>query len=358
MTGNSPLVSVIIPVYNANKYLRDCIESVRKQTYNNIEVILIDDASTDGSKNLISEYMLKDKRIKAIFNKNNKGLASPNRNKGLSSANGDFVCFIDSDDHIDNNWVESLLKISLEKKSDITLGLVKVEVEDQGTTKRFGDINTYQDYYNIFLQKKVSESKLNMRASVCYSLYSKKIIDKYKLRFDERIRNGEDELWNLQFGYYVKKIEITDKKTYYHRRMRKGSIMTASDTTYEGVYSRLLMFKEAILFLNSKKDYPKQIYINHFLDFYTMMITKLPNLKERDVTNKITLLIDDILSSAKYKQEIFTQIGQQYLSKEGRIADLENMLSEKEAKLESLLHVGRSARLFFGNIKRKIMSFV
>lgn len=354
MMKSSAKVSVIVPVYNAKKYLKKCLESILSQTYTNIEIILIDDASTDGSREIIQEYEAKDERIKAIYNKTNKGLASPNRNKGLDKASGDFVCFIDSDDYIDTNWIQNLLETSIDKKSDVTRGLIKTEIEEQDAAKSFGDVSAYQDYYNVLLEKMISEDKLNMRASVCYSLYSKKIIDKYKIRFDERIRNGEDELWNIQFGYYAKSIVTVDRPTYYHRRMRKGSIMTAENTTSEGIYFRALMFREIMNFMNSKKDYPKNLYINRFFDLYNMTNNATANLEDEEIAEKIVELFIDILHNIRYKKDILKRIGVEYLHRQKHISNLESLVAARDSELE-FLGVKRSARLLAGSIKRKVL---
>ena len=102
----SDLISVIIPIYNVKKYLKRCIKGVLAQTYTNLEIILIDDGSTDGSSELCDELFNSDKRI-VVFHKENGGIASA-RNYGIRAANGDYVCFIDPDDIVDEDYVEFL----------------------------------------------------------------------------------------------------------------------------------------------------------------------------------------------------------------------------------------------------------
>lgn len=104
-----PKVSIIIPVYNVEKYIRQCLESVINQTYKNIEIIVINDGTKDGSMKIVEEY-LEDKRIK-IINKNNGGLSSA-RNKGIEEATGEYIYFLDSDDWIEKDTIEVLVKNS------------------------------------------------------------------------------------------------------------------------------------------------------------------------------------------------------------------------------------------------------
>jgi glycosyltransferase involved in cell wall biosynthesis len=112
-------VSIIIPVYNGEKYIDRCLNSILNQTYKNIELIIIDDGSTDNSFKLLSEYLKKDTRIKVIH-KENGGQASA-RNLGLTKSTGDYIMFVDCDDYIELNMIEELLNLSLKNKSDITV---------------------------------------------------------------------------------------------------------------------------------------------------------------------------------------------------------------------------------------------
>lgn len=111
-------VSVIVPVYNVEKYLDRCVESIIKQTYENLEIILVNDGSTDSSGNMCDNYALNDKRIKVIHKKNG-GLSSA-RNAGIDSASGDYYCFVDSDDWIANNMIETLLNLCDKYEAEIS----------------------------------------------------------------------------------------------------------------------------------------------------------------------------------------------------------------------------------------------
>ena len=112
-------VSIIIPIYNAEKYLKNCIDSVLMQTYENIEIILINDGSNDYSENICKSYLPKYKNIK-YFYQQNKGVSIA-RNNGIKNASGDFIYFLDADDTIDNDFVKSSVEVANENNSDIVI---------------------------------------------------------------------------------------------------------------------------------------------------------------------------------------------------------------------------------------------
>ena len=115
--SNKPLISIIIPVYRVEDYLSKCLDSVISQTYENIEIILVDDGSDDNCPKICDDYSKKDNRIKVIH-KSNGGLSDA-RNVGIENSNGDFIVFIDSDDYVSNNYVEELFNLISDNKADI-----------------------------------------------------------------------------------------------------------------------------------------------------------------------------------------------------------------------------------------------
>ena len=134
--ANNTLVSVIIPVYNAKKYLRNCIESIVSQTYHNLEIILVDDGSTDDSKKLVDDYAKSDRRIK-VFHQKNMGLSGA-RNTGIKNATGKYITFIDSDDYIEPDMIKSLYEALIDSQADIAICSFK-EIYPNGKTKGFND---------------------------------------------------------------------------------------------------------------------------------------------------------------------------------------------------------------------------
>ena len=133
------LISIIVPVYNVEKYLNKCIESIINQTYKNLEIILIDDGSTDNSGEICDEYRNKDKRIIVIHKKN--GGLSDARNVGIDNANGKYISFIDSDDYVEENYIELLYNTINQYDADMSIASHKVIYEkniiDRSTGKKF-----------------------------------------------------------------------------------------------------------------------------------------------------------------------------------------------------------------------------
>lgn len=193
---NSELVSVIIPVFNAQNTLRRCIESILSQTHSNIEIILIDDGSTDSSAEICSKYTAKDCRIKTI-RKENGGVSSA-RNAGLSAAFGDYIAFVDADDYIESRMYELLL--SRMKKDNSNIGICNIFFEDpDGKTLSSFD---HEDY--TFERKDYPEqSYFNHCISgyVWNRLFSRDVIFSRSgehICFDPDISIAEDDLFNYE----------------------------------------------------------------------------------------------------------------------------------------------------------------
>ena len=131
-----PLVSIIVPVYKVEKYLKDCVDSVRNQTYNNLEIILVDDGSPDNCGQMCDQYAAEDPRVRVVHKRN--GGLSDARNAGMASSNGDYLCFVDSDDVLNRNAAQVMLKYALENKADLVCASHLPFVD--GTTPDYGKI--------------------------------------------------------------------------------------------------------------------------------------------------------------------------------------------------------------------------
>lgn len=130
---NEVLISIIIPVYNTEKYLKDCIKSAINQSYKNLEIIIVNDGSTDGSEKIIKEFMILDNRIK-YFYKNNGGLSSA-RNYGINNSSGNYLVFLDSDDYLDLDFVKIMLDTAINNNVDIVSCLPNRNGESETTLK-------------------------------------------------------------------------------------------------------------------------------------------------------------------------------------------------------------------------------
>ena len=167
------LVSLIIRVYNVEKYLKRCLDSVEKQTYKNIEVLIINDGSIDKTETIILDYVKKNSNFR-YYKKANGGVSSA-RNLGLANAKGEYISFIDGDDTIEPTFVETLVKII--KNEDSFSILSGMNIVEGNNTRKYKIKKE-----NILLQK---------NPSCCIRLFQKKYIDMYNLRFEESSM-GED----------------------------------------------------------------------------------------------------------------------------------------------------------------------
>ena len=143
------IVSVIVPIYNAENYLHECVDSILAQTIHDIEVILVDDGSTDESENICDAYCLKDNRVR-VFHKTNGGISSA-RNLGLKYAQGEYISFIDSDDWIDINALEDMYNLAKKENSDIVIcDMIDHYITDNNSEKQiYHNCTNYDSVYEV-----------------------------------------------------------------------------------------------------------------------------------------------------------------------------------------------------------------
>lgn len=222
------LISVIVPVYNVEKYLKECIDSLINQTYTNIEIILVDDGSTDKSGNICDDYAAIDTRIKVIH-KQNEGLGYA-RNTGLEICTGKYVTFIDSDDIAESDFIEQLMNEVVNKNIDTCIGGFK-RVDNEGNIvfqKSYSSEVFYGDdvYNKLFARMLGSTPKVRdaIRMSVWNALYSMDIIRKHRIRFpSERVFISEDIIWDSEYYRYAQAVSVIGS-TSYRYRITPGSL--------------------------------------------------------------------------------------------------------------------------------------
>lgn len=206
--SSSPLVSVIIPVYNTHEYLNECLNSVVNQTLKDIEIILVDDGSTDGSLEILTKYKMEDPRI-TVLTQENKG-ASSARNRGLDIAKGEYIAFVDSDDMIDTDAYEISYRQAKAANADILIFAEKKLSVKEGT------------FYNPL--------EILKRASyipVWNKLYKRKFLNECRAKFYEEAKCFNDDCFNTIVIPKAKLIRCISNKFYTYRRRREGSIQTS-----------------------------------------------------------------------------------------------------------------------------------
>ena len=246
---NQALISVIIPVYNVETYLRECVDSVLNQTYQNFEIILVDDGSTDSSGKICDEYVEKDERITVIHQKN--GGLSVARNTGLSEVNGDYVYFLDSDDYITRGAFETLLVIAEKDNSDIVFfDAVSFADTDDFTVKQNyirKSKYTADTGYNVF--ESMTQNN-EYHSAVPLLLIKRNFLLESKIRFIPEILH-EDMIFTYQLFCKASAISQCTEALYY-RRYRKNSIMTSAKSK-KHFTSCVVVYENNAVFTNNLK---------------------------------------------------------------------------------------------------------
>lgn len=241
---SDPEVSVIIPIYNSYKYISETIESVLNQTLKNIEIVCVNDGSTDTTMEILLRYAKKDSRI-TILDQINKGQAAA-RNVGLSVAKGKYIYFLDSDDLIERDALKNLIQIAMERNLDILYFDGKSFYESEDLKKKYPYyLNAYE--YDTDLPKILTGQELfcqmkkdkKYRTTACLSIYSKKYLDQHHLRFIEGIFH-EDDSFTFECMMYAMRVAHIKEK-YLLRRVHRGSTMTMQKT-FIHLYGYLMAF--------------------------------------------------------------------------------------------------------------------
>lgn len=229
-------ISVIVPIYNVEKYVEECVYSICNQTYENLEIILIDDGSTDSSGILCERLEKKDARVKLIHS-TNKGVSAA-RNIGIRKASGDFILFVDSDDYLLKNSIEILLDFSI--NVDLVVGAIKCRNDYKLFKKNIYFLNNKlkDETKNVLLIKKylycLSRNMTDPYFGAPYNkLFKTSIIKNNGIYFEEGVAFAEDFCFNLKYLYYVEKIGKVDLPVYVYRKLLRGSL---SRIQYDSIY--------------------------------------------------------------------------------------------------------------------------
>ena len=238
-------ISVIIPVYNVESYLEECVDSVLAQTYKAFEILLIDDGSTDSSGDICDRYASENASVRVIH-KENGGLSSA-RNCGLDNASGDCVLFLDSDDYLVETALEDAICIIEKEKCDFVFFdalSFNDKDRDYGIKQNYIRKNDYNlaDGLSILVQQLKNKE---YHSQVCLMLFLREFLEINNLRFYDGILY-EDMLFTFQ-AYCISKKVVQLRKVLYHRRYRSGSIVM-SKVTVKNFKSNKKVFEEACLF--------------------------------------------------------------------------------------------------------------
>lgn len=211
----NPLVSIIVSVYNGEKYLRECLDSILSQDYNNIEVIMVDDGSPDNCGSILDEYAQKDKRL-AVIHKENSGVCN-SRNAGIESSHGDYICIMDQDDIISKDFVSYYLKLIRDNNAEIAFTPTADKFFDKITEDSLNKIEN--DKAEVISGQQAATDMLYHKIIIApwNKLVSRDIIFKHNVRFQPQFFNGEGFAYSVECFQQAKRVVRGQRKVYHYR---------------------------------------------------------------------------------------------------------------------------------------------
>lgn len=276
--ANHCLISIIVPVYNAITYLEECISSILQQTYNNLEIIFVDDGSTDGSISVLEKYSLQDRRIKVIKKEHHDGTgAGEARNAGLKAASGHYVQFLDADDYFESDLIESLYLCAINNQADIVIiNAWKLDCKSGIKSKYSELINENEIIRNkVFSGRECSDNLFQMtNGTVWNMLFNKAFLDKNDIFFQE-MRFTDDNLFSYTALASADRIIYCDSKKIHYRFLSNNSQTSKSLDYPEVLWKAGLALKEELLKRGMYERYRLSFvkrYISHAMIFLNKQI--------------------------------------------------------------------------------------
>lgn len=278
-------VSIIIPVYNVEKYIGECLDSIVKQTYRNLEIILVDDGSPDNSGSVCDKYADKDERVRVIHKKN--AGVSEARNSGLEIATGDYIAFADPDDWLEKDMIEKMVRALEYTDADASFCRFHTEILSDEALKycspveeKTGDSNNA--IWHMF-------ETLAYGVMVWNKLFKREIIyglDNSFIKFDKNLKVGEDEIWLIEVVQNAKKVAYINDELYYWRvreeSVYRNNLITEARVQDVEAQTRALeilnddeapVYWEIYNRLNCKiYDFAVKAYINNQTDYYNIFM--------------------------------------------------------------------------------------
>ena len=302
-------LSVIIPVYNVENYLEACLDSVHNQTLTDIEIICVNDGSTDNSLNILNEYSKKDSRIR-IITKENGGQATA-RNLGIKMAKGEYIAFVDSDDFIEPDMLEKLYTKA--KDNNLDLAMCKIATYDNHT-KEIKDnvwyymLGVFRDFKkDIFTHKDTKEFTCNIAVTPYNKIYKSSLLKDNNILFPEGLI-FEDEKFFYDVYLRARKVSIIDEFLYYYRVNRKGSTV---DIQKENDYSDIIpiskQIRETFKETGNYEDY-KILLINRFIHLQLARFTETSQKYREKYFNLMKEDLNEVLEDSEIANNLESDV--------------------------------------------------
>ena len=262
------LLSIVVPVYNVEKYVEHCIASILSQSFNDFELILVDDGSTDSSGKICDDFALRDDRVK-VFHKENGGLMSAWK-YGVERSNGKYIGFVDSDDWIDLDMYEVLIGKAESTNADLVCSAFITETNDGERSEEqvylsegfYNRQSIQEKIYPIMITSKTLRKRV-ISSNRVTKLFKREILNKVLEDCDERISIGEDFVTTFAYMQNVDSVYVLDKFKPYHYRIHSSSMIRKHNNDK---YEKILMLRDVLLNINNKYkryDFSKQIHTDY-----------------------------------------------------------------------------------------------
>ncbi len=334
------MISVIIPVYNAEKFLKRCIDSILHQKFQDYEIILINDGSTDASRDICTAYAQAHDNI-SFIDKPNEGVSSA-RNCGIKQAKGEYIAFVDSDDYVSPDYLSNLINANQAYEVDLVQGgFRKVNAESHDI-----EIVKCVESEQVFFSKGLYFKFL--RGFVISKLFKKEIIQKHNIHFDTRITLAEDLCFVLEYCRYVKGIVFIPTADYFYY-INEGSASYRFHKP-DARYAQWKLKAEQLSYLQPDKDETDEYYMNWITGtanniLQWLVAASIVSLKGHGEPNIKNILISHygeysgILKSSKLKSRIKRHIVKNIVNRRFRyVSTLLYIISIKECLLNKAHH--------------------
>lgn len=348
------IISVIMPIYNAEKYLVKAVKSVLEQTFKNFELILVDDGSIDDSPKICDDFSSQDKRVRVIHQEN--GGICKARNKGIDVANGSYIMFIDNDDEIEENTLKDNYELLIKNKADwVKFGKREIlysgekSVKNESTNFKRGSYD-HKEIINNLLRFRAE----GMMTFLWDSIISKELVDKNNIRLDEKFKSGNEDIdFCEEYAAYARKLVVNDK-CYYNHYTRMG-ISASSKFSNEKIMSyKYLLEKSNKRYENYGIQYQNDINYQYIVSKQIVLnvCQKLNDAGEL-ITKDEKLQILKKLKEAKC-MNIYNQMKAYKLLKKSKKLFIYNILY-KSNKNEMLLMVDKYSRKIMYRIRNGVI---
>ncbi len=299
-----PKVSIIVPIYNVEKYLRECLNSLINQTLDDIEIICINDGSTDNSLQILKEYQFKDKRIKVI-NKENSGYGA-SMNKGLEIASGEYIGIVESDDFVSLNMFEDLYNLAKEKDADIVKSDWFEYTTSTKAVRKTGRMALFPK--NKSLNVKDNPKILKIQPAIWSAIYKREFLTKNNIKFLETPgASYQDTSFAFKVLAVAKRVVFTDKAYLYYRQDNANSSVKSKYKVY-AIYNE---YAEITKFLNEHKRLKPYVNTYKLVKEYVNYVWNLKRIDKqfrKELIEKMSKIFLNYKESGEITDDFFKNV--------------------------------------------------